>query len=51
MQQANRLMLAYVPYIAHYHPLMTELRRPQVSGPYRHPYNSDWYRWIDVQPS
>ncbi|MDP2008061.1 MAG: ABC transporter substrate-binding protein [Rubrivivax sp.] len=50
MQQANHLMLAYVPYIAHYHPLMTELRRPQVRGPYRHPYNSDWYRWIDRLP-
>lgn len=49
MRQANRLMLAYVPYIAHYHPLMTELLRPQVSGPYRHPYNADWYRWVDVQ--
>ena len=50
MQQANRLMLAYVPYIAHYHPLMTELRRPHISGPFRHPYNSDWYRWVDVMP-
>ena len=51
MRQANHLMLAYVPYIAHYHPLMTELRRPQVSGPMRHPYNGDWYRWLDVRPA
>ena len=48
MQQAMRLMLAYVPYIAHYHPLMTELRRSHISGPFRHPYNSDWYRWVNV---
>ena len=48
MRQANRLMLAYVPYIAHYHPLMTELRRPYVTGPFRHPYNNDWYRWLGV---
>jgi ABC-type transport system substrate-binding protein len=48
MQQASNLMLAYVPYIAHYHPLMTELRRPQVRGPFRHPFNSDWYRWVAV---
>jgi len=50
MREANRLMLAYVPYIAHYHPLATELLRPQVRGPLRHPYNPDWYRWIDVLP-
>jgi len=48
MQQANRLMLAYVPYIAHYHPVNTELFRPQVRGPLRHPFNSDWYRWVDI---
>lgn len=50
MHEANRLMLAYVPYIAHYHPLATELLRPQVRGPLRHPYNPDWYRWVDVLP-
>ena len=51
MHAANRLMLAYVPYIAHYHPVMTELRRPNVTGPFRHPYNGDWYRWVDVAPA
>jgi ABC-type transport system substrate-binding protein len=48
MQQANRLLLAYVPYIAHYHPVTVELFRPRVNGPFRHPYNSDWYRWVQV---
>jgi len=48
MQRANRLMLAYVPYIAHYHPMNVELFRPRVQGPLRHPFNSDWYRWVQV---
>ncbi len=48
MRQAHRLMLAYVPYIAHYHPVTTELFRPRVQGPLRHPFNSDWYRWVQV---
>ncbi|MBA4175001.1 MAG: bicyclomycin resistance protein [Leptothrix sp. (in: Bacteria)] len=49
MQQAQRLLLAYVPYIAHYHPAYVELFRPRVSGPLRHPFNSDWYRWVNVR--
>jgi ABC-type transport system substrate-binding protein len=49
MARANRLMLAYVPYIAHYHQLTTELLQPQLRGVLRHPFNSDWYRWIDVE--
>ena len=48
MHQANRLLLAYVPYIAHHHPLTVELFRPRVHGPFRHPFNSDWYRWVAV---
>jgi ABC-type transport system substrate-binding protein len=48
MQRANRLLLAYVPYIAHYHPVTVELFRPSVQGPWRHPFNSDWYRWASI---
>ena len=51
MHQALRLMLAYMPLIPHYHPIDTELLQPQVRGVLRHPFNSDWYRWIDVDRS
>jgi ABC-type transport system substrate-binding protein len=50
MRQANKLMLAYVPYIAHNHPIQTELFQPHVHGPLRQPFSSDWYRWIDIGP-
>ena len=48
IQQAVRLLLAYMPLIVHHHPIDTELLQPRVRGPLRHPFNSDWYRWIDV---
>ena len=48
MRQAHKLMLAYVPYIAHNHPITTELLRPNVRGPLRHPFGSDWWRWVEV---
>jgi len=50
MQQAHKLMLAYVPYIAHNHPITTELLHAHVQGPLRHPFGSDWWRWTDVTP-
>jgi ABC-type transport system substrate-binding protein len=51
MRDANRLMLAYLPYIAHSHEITNDLLHAQVRGPLRHPFNADWWRWIDVEPS
>ena len=51
MRQANKLMLAYVPYIAHLHEVTNDLWHAHVRGPMRHPFNSDWFRWIDVVPT
>ena len=48
MRQAQRLQLAYMPVIPHYHPIETELLQPGVQGPIRHPFTSDWYRWADI---
>ncbi len=48
MRQAQRLQLAYMPLIPHYHPIDTELLQPGVQGPIRHPFNNDWYRWADI---
>ena len=51
MQQASRMMLAYAPYIAHSHEITNDLAHPHVHGPLRHPFNLDWWRWIDVTPA
>jgi ABC-type transport system substrate-binding protein len=50
MHQANKLMLAYMPYMAHNHAIVTDLMQPHVRGPLRHAFNSDWFRWADVHP-
>ncbi len=51
IRQSQRLMLAYMPLIPHHHPIDTELLQPHVRGALRHPFNSDWYRWMDIDPS
>ena len=48
MQQANKLLLAYMPYMAHNHAIVTDLLQPGVRGPLRRPFSSDWFRWADV---
>ncbi|MCW5609660.1 MAG: bicyclomycin resistance protein [Rubrivivax sp.] len=50
MQRANRMMLAWVPYLPHFHQIQTELLHAHVRGPVRHPFNSDWFRWVDIAP-
>ena len=48
MHQANKLLLAYMPYMAHNHAIVTDLLQPGVRGPLRRPFSSDWFRWADV---
>ena len=48
MHQANKLMPACMPCMAHNHPIVTDLLQPGVRGPLRHPFDSDWFRWADV---
>jgi ABC-type transport system substrate-binding protein len=48
MQQANKLMLAYVPYLAHNHPVQTDLTHAHVRMPPRSPFARDWFVWADV---
>lgn len=48
MHQATRLMLAYVPYIAHAHPYANDLMHAHVQGHRRHPFASDWWRTVSV---
>jgi ABC-type transport system substrate-binding protein len=50
MREAQRLMLAYVPYIPHLHPVVTDLAYGHLRGLLRHPFNRDRWRWMDVMP-
>jgi ABC-type transport system substrate-binding protein len=46
VQQALKLMLAYVPYIPHLHTVNIDLVQPHVTGFVRHPFMSE--RWRSV---
>ena len=48
MREAERLMLAYVPYIARNFPVDTDLVQAHVRGYVRHPFVSDTWRYTDV---
>jgi ABC-type transport system substrate-binding protein len=48
MQQANKLLLAYMPYIAHLHPISTDLCQPRVRNFMRHPFLRDHWRFVDL---
>jgi hypothetical protein len=48
MHDASRLMLAQVPYIPHHHAYATDLKHRHVRAYIRHPFNGDWWRFVDV---
>lgn len=51
MREATRLMLAYMPYIPHVHPVQTDLAHPWLVAPPRHPFRRDhWTAW-KLRPS
>jgi ABC-type transport system substrate-binding protein len=48
MREAQKLMLAYVPYIAHVHPIDTDLSHAPVRHLIRHPFKSTWWHFTDL---
>lgn len=48
MHEANRLMLAYVPYIPHYHQVSVNLSQPRLLNYVRHPFAVDRWRALDI---
>ena len=50
MRQAMRLMLAYMPYIPHYHRRPTLLLRPRVKTFVAHPFRFDWGLHAQLSP-
>jgi len=52
MHDAQRLMLAWVPYLVHNHPYANDLMHAHVHGHRRHPFVNDWWRYagVDIVP-
>jgi ABC-type transport system substrate-binding protein len=50
IQQAMKLGLAYMPYKASGHDLLTWLAQPRVQGYVPHPFMRDFWRHVDVAP-
>ncbi|HRI16916.1 MAG TPA: ABC transporter substrate-binding protein [Burkholderiaceae bacterium] len=48
MRQAERLMLAYMPYVARHFPIVTDLVQPRVRGYIQHPFVNDTWRYTEV---
>jgi ABC-type transport system substrate-binding protein len=49
MQQAQRLMLAYQPYLPHFHAVRVDLSQAGVIGYRRHPFTRDWWRFTALE--
>ncbi|WP_271007885.1 ABC transporter substrate-binding protein [Paucibacter sp. B51] len=48
LQQLNRLLLSYMPYQPHNHPLRVDLCQAGVRGFIRHPFTRDGWRFVDL---
>ena len=48
MQEASKLMVAYVPYKLSTHRIATDLVHPWVLGYRRNPFVRDFYRYLDI---
>ncbi|MCW7538499.1 ABC transporter substrate-binding protein [Aquabacterium sp. A7-Y] len=48
MDQAKKLLIAYMPYKVHVHRIATDLAHPWVIGYRRHPFMREFWRYIDV---
>ncbi len=48
MREATKLMLAYMPYIAHVHPIDVDLSHARVQYLIRHPFKSSWWDFTDL---
>ena len=48
MEEANKLMVAYMPYKVHVHRYFTDLAQPWVVGYHRNIFVRDFYKYVDV---
>ena len=50
MQQAQSLLVAYMPMKAHVHHVGIDLAQPALRGYRRHPFVPNFWLWVDVRP-
>jgi len=50
MEEASKLMVAYVPYKLSTHRIATDLMQPWVIGFRRNPFVREFYKYLDVDP-
>jgi ABC-type transport system substrate-binding protein len=48
MQDAAKLMIAYMPYKVHVHRIFTDLAQPWVVGYHRNIFVRDFYKYVDI---
>jgi ABC-type transport system substrate-binding protein len=48
MQQAQKLMVAYMPYRVHVHRIFTDLAHPWVLGYHRNVFVREFYKYVDI---
>jgi hypothetical protein len=48
MQDASRLLVAYMPMKVHAHRIATDLTFPWVIGFQRHPFMREFWRYLDI---
>ena len=48
MQQASKLLVAYMPMKVHVHRIATDLTYPWVIGYQRHPFMREFWRYLDI---
>ena len=48
MEKAQKLMVAYMPYKVHVHPIWTDLVQPWVMGYSRNIFVRDFWRYVDI---
>ena len=51
MEEASKLMVAYVPYKLSAHRIATDLMQPWVIGYRRNPFVREFYKYVDIDPS
>jgi ABC-type transport system substrate-binding protein len=51
MEEASKLMVAYVPYKLSTHRIVTDLMQPWVIGFRRNPFIREFYKFLDVDPA
>ncbi len=50
INEAQKILIAYMPYKVKVHRIATDMWQPWVSGYKRHPFRRDFWQFIDVDP-